>query len=60
MRTVSVGLALLGQASEEAPQHHLMMAVSVIFILAPIMVFLMFQRYFRQMGEGGLDTVSIK
>ena len=37
-----------------------MMAVSVIFILAPIMVFLMFQRYFRQMGEGGLDTVSIK
>ena len=60
MRTVSVGLALLGQASEEAPQHHLMMAVSVIFIIAPIVVFLIFQRYFRQMGEGGLDTVSIK
>ena len=60
MRTVSVGLALLGQTSEEAPQHHLMMAVSAIFIVAPIVVFLLFQRYFRQMGEGGLDTVSIK
>jgi ABC-type glycerol-3-phosphate transport system permease component len=36
------------------------MAVSAIFIVAPIVVFLLFQRYFRQMGEGGLDTVSIK
>ena len=60
MRTVSVGLALLSEAGEQAPQHHLMMAVSVIFIIVPIVIFLMFQRYFRQMGEGGLDTVSIK
>ena len=60
MRTVSVGLALLSEASEQAPEHHLMMAVSVIFIIVPIVIFLMFQRYFRQMGEGGLDTVSIK
>lgn len=60
MRTVSVGLALLSEASEQAPQHHLMMAVSAIFIIAPIALFLTFQRYFRRMGEGGLDTVSIK
>ena len=60
MRTVSVGLALLSEATEQAPEHHLMMAVSVIFIIAPVVIFLLFQRYFRQMGEGGLDTVSIK
>lgn len=60
MRTVSVGLALLSEASEQAPEHHLMMAVSVIFIIAPILLFLTFQRYFRRMGEGGLDNVSIK
>ena len=60
MRTVSVGLALLSESTEQAPEHHLMMAVSTIFIIVPIVIFLMFQRYFRQMGEGGLDTVSIK
>ena len=60
MRTVSVGLALLNEATEQAPEHHLMMAVSVVFIIAPIILFLTFQRYFRRMGEGGLDAVSIK
>ena len=60
LRTVSVGLALLNQSAEEAPQHHLMMAVSVIFVIAPIVIYLVFQRYFRQMGQGGLGSVSLK
>ena len=36
------------------------MAVSVIFIIAPITIYLVFQRYFRRMGEGGLANVSLK
>lgn len=60
LRTVSVGLALLNQSAEEAPQHHLMMAVAVIFVILPIVIYLVFQRYFRQMGQGGLGSVSLK
>jgi|TARA_B110000116_G_C16799675_1_gene569375 multiple sugar transport system permease protein len=60
LRTLSVGLALLNQTLEEAPKHHLMMAITVIFIIIPILVYLVFQRYFHEMGQIGMGSASKK
>ncbi len=58
LRTLSIALALLNEAAEEAPKHHLMMSVTVMFIILPILIYLFFQKYFRDMGQSGLDSVS--
>jgi len=58
LRTLSIALALLNETAEQAPLHHLMMAVTVIFIILPILIYLFFQKYFRDMGQSGLDSVS--
>ena len=57
MRTVSIGLTLLSQTNEEAPHHHLTMAISVIFLIIPVILFFFFQKNFRSVGQGGLDSI---
>ena len=42
LRTLSIALALLNETAEEAPKHHLMMSVTVMFIILPILIYLFF------------------
>ena len=59
MRTVTVGLALLNrQGDEPAMRLHLMMSNSMLFILPPVVIFFIFQRYFIRLGSelSGLTT----
>ena len=59
MRTVTVGLALLNrQVDEPAMRLHLMMSNSMLFILPPVVIFFIFQRYFIRLGSelSGLTT----
>ena len=31
-----------------------------IYIIAPVTIYLVFQRHFRQIGQGGLGSLSLK
>jgi ABC-type glycerol-3-phosphate transport system permease component len=60
MRTVPMGLALLNMQREEPTLAlHLMMSNSVLYTLPPIVLYLVFQKYFTRLGSE-LRGISVK
>jgi multiple sugar transport system permease protein len=60
MRTVPVGLALLNlQLEEPALKVHLMLSNSVLYIVPPLIIFIVFQKYFTKFGSE-LSTMTAK
>jgi len=52
MRTVPIGLALLNlQLEEPALKVHLMLSNSVLYIVPPLIIFIVFQKYFTRFGS---------
>ena len=60
MRTVPVGLALLNVQSEEPSlKIHLMLSNSVLYMIPPVILYLVFQKYFTRLG-GNLSGMTFK
>lgn len=60
MRTVPIGLAMLNVVQEEPTlKVNLMMSNSVLYIIPPILLYLIFQRHFSGLGSD-LRTLSMK
>ena len=60
MRTVPIGLAMLNVVQEEPTlKVNLMMSNSVLYIIPPVALYLIFQRHFSGFG-GDLRSLSMK